>query len=82
MSWDRKVEGHVRYGAFKKMDKIFLTSTDKLDELKAPKNWRPGVVAQPRRAMGRPCIHSSARFFNPIIQSFVMYCCVMLNFSL
>lgn len=38
MSHDRKLEVHVSYEAFKKTDKIFLTPTIKLDELKTQLN--------------------------------------------
>jgi len=38
MSQDGKVEGHVRYEAFKRTNKIFLTPTDKLEELKTQLN--------------------------------------------
>jgi len=34
MSQDEKVEAHVQYFAFKRIVKVFLTSTNKLDELK------------------------------------------------
>jgi len=38
VSQDRKLEVHVRYEAFKKAYKIFLTPTDKLDKLKIQLN--------------------------------------------
>jgi hypothetical protein len=38
MFQDRKLEAHVSYEALNKTDKIFLTSTNKLDELKTQLN--------------------------------------------
>jgi len=38
MSEVAKIEGHVRYSAFKKTIKVMITSTDSLDDLKAQVN--------------------------------------------
>ena len=38
MSQNAQIEGHVRYFAFKKTIKVFLTSTDTMDNLKAQLN--------------------------------------------